>query len=127
MNPPTFRNCTDNLGGTDTVTVNPSGWTFYDVSEGAGPTDPLSGNPACPSGTGNDETTNADCVAIGVPQNSTTITSTASLACGGSITTTSTGPEIIGASVTDSGTSPTKFTLTNQPVPFTCGLVTGTA
>ena len=119
MNPPTFKNCTDNLGGTDTVTVNPSGWTFTDISDTT--------NPACPSGTGNDETTDADCIVIGVPQNSTTITSTASLACGGSITTTPSAPEDVGASVSDPGNAPDKFTLTNQPVPFSCGLVTGTA
>jgi len=120
MNPPTFRNCTDNLGGTDTVTVNPSGWTFQDISDTT--------NAACPSGTGNDETTDADCIVIGVPQNSTTITSTASLACGGTITTTPSASEFVGASVSDpGGTTQDRFTLTNQPVPFQCGVVTGTA
>lgn len=119
MNPPTFSHCTDNLGGTDTVTVNQSGWTFQDISD--------STNAACPTGTGNDETTNADCIVIGVPANSTTITSTASLACGGTITTTPGAGEDIGASVSDPGNAPDKFTLTNQPVPFSCGLVTGTA
>jgi len=119
MNPPTFKSCTDNLGGTDTVTVNPSGWTFSDLSDTT--------NAACPSGTGNDETTNADCIVIGVPANSTTITSTASLACGGTITTTPGAGESIGASVSDPGNAQDKFTLTGQPVPFQCGVVTGTA
>jgi hypothetical protein len=119
MNPPTFQSCTDNLGGTDTVTVNQSGWTFQLLSENT--------DPACDSGTGNDEATDADCVVIGVPANSTTITSTASLACGGTITTTPGAGENVGASVTDTGTTPTKFKLTNQPVPFQCGVVTGTA
>src|SRR5437763_15571004 len=84
-------------------------------------------DPACPRGSGNAETPDAACVVIGVPQNSTTITSTASLACGGTITTTPSAPEDVGASVSDPGNAPTKFTLTNQPVPFSCGLVTGTA
>ena len=119
MNPPTFNSCTDNLGGTDTVTVNQSGWTFSDLSENT--------DAACPSGTGNDEATDADCAVIGVPANSTTITSTASLACGGTITTTPGAGENVAASVSDPGNAPTKFTLTNQPVPFQCGLVTGTA
>jgi hypothetical protein len=120
MNPPTFTNCSDNLLGTDTVTVNQSGWTFSDLSETT--------NTACPTGTGNDETTEADCVVIGVPANSTTIVSTASLACGGTITTTPGAGENVAASVSDPGApTHTTFTLTNQPVPFSCGAVTGTA
>ena len=119
MNPPTFKSCTDNLGGTDTVTVNQSGWTFSDLSDTT--------NAACDPGTGNDETTNADCVVIGVPANSTTITSTVSLACGGQIVTTPGAGENVGASVSDTGTTATAFKLTNQPVPFQCGVVTGTA
>jgi len=122
LNPPVFKNCTDNLGGTDTVTVNQSGWTFQDISDNT-PDPSLN----CPSGTGNDEATDADCISIGVPQNSTTIVSTASLACGGTITTTPTGPVNVGASVSDTGSGPDKFTLTNQSVPFSCGVVSGTA
>jgi hypothetical protein len=123
MKAPTFTNCTDNLGGTDTVTVNQNGWSEAQFSDTT--------NAACPSGTGNDETTDADCIGVGVPQNSTTITSTAALACGGSITTTPSASEVVGASVTDNpgptGLTPDTFTLTNQPVPFQCGVVTGTA
>lgn len=117
MNPLTFSSCTDSLGGTDTVTVNATGWTQSLISE--------STDPACPAGTGNDETTDADCLVLGVPQNSTSIVSTA-LPC--TIVTTPQAGENVGASVADPGTSPTTFTLTNQPVPFTCGtLASGTA
>jgi hypothetical protein len=119
MAPPKFQNCTDNLGGTDTVTVKTTGWKVADFSDTT--------NAACPSGTGNDETTNADCIAVTVPQNSTTIqTSAPSLTC--TITTTPTAAENVGATVSDPGGS-TKdtFTFTNVPVPFACGAITGTA
>ena len=117
MSPPSFKNCTDNLGGTDTVTVKTSGWKLADISDTT--------NAACPQGTGNDETSNADCIAITVPQDSATIKST-KLTC--TVTTTPTAAENVGASVSDpGGTTKDTFTLTNQSVPFSCGGVPGTA
>lgn len=117
MNAPTFKSCTDNLGGTDTVTTTKTGWKIAFISD--------IGNKACPAGTGKDETSGGDCVVITVPKDAAKIV-LGSLGC--TLTVQPSGPTNVGATVSDpGGTTKDKFTLSNQSVAYSGCSTSGTA
>jgi hypothetical protein len=117
MNAPTFSSCTDNLGGTDTVTTKATGWKVAFISD--------NGNTKCPAGSGKDETSGSDCVVITVPLKAATIVVNA-LGC--TLTVQPAAATHVGALVKDpGGTTKDSFILTNQPIQFSgCG-TSGTA
>jgi hypothetical protein len=121
MTAPKFSNCQDSFGGSDTVTTAKSGWTISFVSDSA--------DPGCPAGTGNDESSGADCVVLGVPQNAATIAIGAIPGC--TITVASSGATTVGATMADpGGTKKNTFTLSGQSLAYTatgCPLSGGTA
>jgi hypothetical protein len=115
MNAPMFSECTDNLGGTDTVTTKASGWKvafYWDKT-----------NAACPSGTGGGKSLH--CVVLQVPKDAATI-DLGSLGC--TLTVQPSGPTKVGATAkAPGGTTKDTFTLSNQSVAYSgCG-TSGTA
>lgn len=121
MHHPTFNNgvvsgvtqpCTTNLGATATVTTSGT-WKVANISDTT--------NAACPTGTGNDETSNADCQVILVPKAGATVVFGSPLNC--TLTIAPSGPVNVPLTVADpGGTAKTKFTVDNAQVPFSgCG------
>ena len=117
MHHPTFNDgtgvpCTTNLGASATVTTAGT-WKVANISDTT--------NSHCPAGTGNDETTNADCQLILVPKGGATVTFGSPLNC--ALTIAPNGPVYIPLTVSDpGGTAKTKFTVDNAQVPFSgCG------
>jgi hypothetical protein len=112
MNVPSGSGCRDNLGGTDTVAAN-GNWSVQFASD----TSPT----ACPSGTGNDETSGSDCLIFGVPAGGIKMTVGGLGNC--VVTFAPSAPFDAGATMSDPGgatQSSASFNLTN--VPFTgCG------
>lgn len=113
MDPPMFSNCSDSLGGMDTVTPG-GGWTASFVSD--------AGNMACPPGTGTDENSNAkDCIVIGVPQGGETITVGGAGGC-----TIIIGATSVGGTLTENsppGSDSLQFTNVSIPISGgTCGI-----
>lgn len=104
--------CTTNLGATATVTTSGT-WKVANISDTT--------NAACPAGTGNDETSNADCQIILVPKDGATVVFGAPLSC--TLTIAPSGPVNVPLTVSDpGGTTKTKFTVDNAQVPFSgCG------
>jgi hypothetical protein len=127
MKAPTFKNCTDSLGGADTVKPKSSGWTISFISD--------IGNAKCPSGTGTDDGGGSDCVVIGVPQNAAVINVGGLPGC--TLTVQPGGATSVGATVSDpGGKTKDTFTLSGGPedqlsysaTPSTClGITGGTA
>lgn len=104
--------CTTNLGATATVTTSGT-WKVANISDTT--------NSACPAGTGNDETTGADCQIILVPKGGATVVFSSPLSC--TLTIAPNGPVNVPLTVSDpGGTTKTKYTVDNAQVPFSgCG------
>jgi hypothetical protein len=115
MNAPTFKSCTDSLGGTDTVTPKTTGWKvafYWDKT-----------NAHCPSGTGGGKALH--CVVLTVPKDADTIKLN-SLGC--TLTVQPSGPTDVGATAkAPGGTTKDTFTLTNQSVAYSGCATSGTA